>query len=537
MTTGSESWFIQVEVLGGALESQLPVWYKGPVIRIGQEPGPDGIILKNFRGIAAHHATITAYDGNTVQITSIGSHVVRVAGHINEDWEHVQAINGNVYLNDRDVIHLGSLNRGCRLRFITCKPLEWRESRLIAVNENQGDDLVYNDFKPIQVDTLKGMPKWFIPFALFSALILASGIIAQFISLKNDPISAFGPKFDGYDHYQVINIEKPLERVALEGYREPFRAFVMAPNAEQANITNLADNFDYWDAKFYQATINTLQIISNSRGFWEDLERAKTNYATVVNTLRQLDLPTVFAAIPYQETRYNPRLTSYVCAGGIWQFMPETAKRQKLLVEGCKLKGVSKLWKPTGLAPPRSVLKESPYILKTSEKSYACKIVKCETDERYDVELSTNAAGHLLEDTWLDSEIAASGSAVQMTILAHNAGYDDSLYLGVEKGSNVLPAYRRYLKRSKKEDGINFYGDSIKCDSSKVDPHNPATTNQFCGSVLANQTQHYGYKVVAQHLLAVCYYAKNYGNDPAFREWKPYVADGGYCNLILQRSQ
>ena len=36
------------------------------------------------------------------------------------------------------------------------------------------------------------------------------------------------------------------------------------------------------------------------------------------------------AAIPFQETLYNGTQTSVVCAAGIWQFMPETAKRMGL---------------------------------------------------------------------------------------------------------------------------------------------------------------------------------------------------------------
>ena len=34
---------------------------------------------------------------------------------------------------------------------------------------------------------------------------------------------------------------------------------------------------------------------------------------------------------------------------------------------------------------------------------------------------------------------------------------------------------------------------------------------------------------VAQHLLAVCYYAMNYGEDRAFSPWLHYTASDGYC--------
>ena len=529
---GNETWFVQIEVMGGNLEGQLPTWYKGPVIRIGRDPGPDGISLTQFRGVAAHHATITAYDGQSVQMTSIGAHIVRVANHINEDWSQVQPINGNVYLNDGDIIHLGSLTRGCRLRFITCKPLEWRESRLVALNENSEQELAYHDFKPVQVSTRGGIPKWFIPTILAAAVAAIFSVVGIVLDKQRDPIAAFGPIFEEYDHYKIIDIYKKPERPILNGYKEPFRAFVMTPNAEASGFTGLDDEFEEWDQIFYWATINTIQEIAKSRGFWEDLERAKDEYALVVSNLRQMDLPTVFAAIPYQETRYRRKLVSPVCAAGIWQFMPETAHRMELAVEKCTITGQSKLWTPTKKAPPFRVSRDSVYYNKETQ---SCKIKSCKVDERSDVQASTLAAMGLLEDTWVATEAADSGSAVQMTILAHNAGWDDSPYLGREKFTNILPAYRRYMKKNAAySDGVRFYGDSIKCDPKKLSPYSQEHTNERCQSEIVNQTQHYGYKVVAQHILAVCYYAKTYGNNPAFKDWKPYVAEGGYCNMINQ---
>ena len=83
-------------------------------------------------------------------------------------------------------------------------------------------------------------------------------------------------------------------------------------------------------------------------------------------------------------------------------------------------------------------------------------------------------------------------------------------------------------------DGVTFYGDSIKCDPTEFNPHKQDQTNERCKSEIVNQTQHYGYKVVAQHILAVCYYARTYGNNPAFKPWKSYVAADGYCNMINQ---
>ena len=244
-----------------------------------------------------------------------------------------------------------------------------------------------------------------------------------------------------------------------------------------------------------------------------------------------MGLPTVFAAIPYQETRYRPHLISPVCAAGIWQFMPETAFRMNLPVEKCTITGQSKLWTPRKKAPPHSVSRDAVYYNKDSQ---SCKIKSCRVDKRPDVEASTVAALHLLEDTWEADEAVDSGAAVQMTILSHNAGWDDSPYLGREKFTNILPAYRRYLKKNPQvTDGVTFMvtlSSAIRQNLTRTNKTKPMSGV----SEIVNQTQHYGYKVVAQHILAVCYYARTYGNNPAFKPWKSYVAADGYCNMINQ---
>ena len=45
-------------------------------------------------------------------------------------------------------------------------------------------------------------------------------------------------------------------------------------------------------------------------------------------------------------------------------------------------------------------------------------------------------------------------------------------------------------------------------------------------------TQHYAYKVVAQHITAVCFYAKNYSNDPSFSKWEEYLNEDRYCSKM-----
>ena len=52
----------------------------------------------------------------------------------------------------------------------------------------------------------------------------------------------------------------------------------------------------------------------------------------------------------------------------------------------------------------------------------------------------------------------------------------------------------------------------------------------WCGAAYPAEAQHYAYTVVAMHLLAVCYYAQNYGDeDPVFASWQRFVGPQGYC--------
>ena len=190
------------------------------------------------------------------------------------------------------------------------------------------------------------------------------------------------------------------------------------------------------DQTFFTATVNTIQEILKSRGFWEDLERAKDEYALVVSNLRQMGLPTVFAAIPYQETRYRPHLISPVCAAGIWQFMPETVfsheSSRRKMHHHWAVKTVDTSQKKHHHIACLEMLYITIRILKAVIKS-------CRVDKRPDVEASTVAALHLLEDTWEADEAVDSGAAVQMTILSHNAGWDDSPYLAAKNSPTSYP--------------------------------------------------------------------------------------------------
>ena len=86
----------------------------------------------------------------------------------------------------------------------------------------------------------------------------------------------------------------------------------------------------------------------------------------------------------------------------------------------------------------------------------SCKIKSCKTDDRLDVIKSTRVAIESLREAYTDKRLQNSGSVVQATILSHNGGYHDEPYLGKIKWTNILPAYERYRKKTKKNMAFIF---------------------------------------------------------------------------------
>ena len=114
-------WDVEVLFFSGPLAMQGPIWYQGPVIRIGRNPGAGGMNLGSYQGVAELHATIESYEGHTIKLSPVEPNVVRVAPHENVNWSHVYPISEPVKLAEGDIIHIGSLERGSRFRFATDK--------------------------------------------------------------------------------------------------------------------------------------------------------------------------------------------------------------------------------------------------------------------------------------------------------------------------------------------------------------------------------------------------------------------------------
>ncbi|MFH1466533.1 MAG: transglycosylase SLT domain-containing protein [Pseudomonadota bacterium] len=516
-----ERWDVVVQYLDGVMAKQPPQVYRGPVVRIGANPGPGGIGLKGYRGLNDRHAVITAYDGGSVAIAPVGNAQVRVAPHGNVEWAEIDVLVGPSYLSDGCAVHLGSPERGVTFQFVEARRLGvWEDQRILSDAAQASPEVQPTNIK--ELSTQGGIPTWFVGGIVLMGLVTTVGVLASIIKFHKREIAGLGPVAEGREYYDFIDPSTPIASELRQGLQQPFEDFVMRPNADAASWSDLGSEPSKWDQKLFDQVSRSYQVHAGAWLFWQRLEQIEPQYATVVKKLKAAGLPEVFAAVPYQESRYRDDIQSPVCALGWWQFMPETATHFGLEVRDCRFVGSTAVWNPTEQAPPRNVRKNAQYVAydEATDKS-TCRIKSCARDERSDLVLATDAAIRSLSEAWNDADIGASGAAVQLTITSHNCGYNDSRF-GVGRKTNVLPAYRAYLKDRNLNQGPYFLGDTMTCTAANF-------KNDACGGYIPGESQHYAYNVIAQHLLAVCYYGLNYSNEVAFKDWRKYTRGDGYC--------
>jgi hypothetical protein len=524
-----ERWDVVLRFLDGPLAVQGDLVCRGPVVRIGANPGPGGLSLPGYRALDDRHAVITCYDGGSVSIAPVGLNQVRVALHANVDWAEIQPLQGPVHLSADSVIHMGPVGRGATVQYMEAQRLGvWQQGNILSDAAQANPEVEPSEVRVL--DAKRGVPAWFVPgivsmFVFTAAVVLFAVIAGRFIG----DIPRIGPEMEGFEYITNVDVKVKVPPQLFDGMRQPFFDFVMKPNAEVAKWPRLGKNDELWDKRFYEYTVRMVNVYAQYWAFWNRLELIREDYAFVVKRLRKSKLPEVFAAIPYQESRYRPKVQSIACAVGWWQFIPEAAKRANVEVRDCRFKGVQDLWSPTRLAPVRGVMRNAPY---TGGRN--CRITTCAVDERHDLAISTRGAMELLSDAWVDPLFRDSGAGVQMTILSHNAGYDDSRFEERHVNSiNILHAYKKHLKRKKLERAPDFYGENITCVDLKQEDY--ASMSAMCGeSVLWNHSQHYAYNIVAQHILAVCYYGKNHSDIRAFKQWRHYARPDSYCETHLK---
>lgn len=521
-----ERWDVVIRFLTGPLSLQPEQVYRGPVVRMGASPGPGGVSLAGYRGLDACHAAITSYERGQATIAPVGNAQVRVAPHENVNWHEVQAIPHPVYLQDGSAVHLGPPGRGITFTFVECRRLGiWEEHRILSDSAQASPEVEPTRIKELSTD--RGMPGWFIGGVVMAGIVTAVAVLFSLFRFYERPIAGLGPQGEGVERYEYVPVDMELNTELREGLDQPFADFVMIPDAVAADWKGLADDPRQWDQRLLDQVTRSVQVHAQGWAFFKRLETVAEDWAYVVAELRKAGLPEVFAAIPYQESRYTAKAVSPVCALGYWQFMPEVANRAGIEVRDCTFKTGGVPWSPTATVVPVNARKKAQYVSYNPEKdSTTCMIRSCAVDGRSGLRASTRGAIALLEDAMKDPVLRLSGSVVQAVITSHNAGYDDSRFDPAGEGRrrvyNVKPAYQRYLAARKLDRGPAFIGDNITCASATF-------VNDPCGGFLMDQSQHYAYNIIAQHFLAVCYYGAAHADNPAFKPWRGYVRGDGYC--------
>lgn len=96
--TQQERWDVVLKVLNGPLASSGEQVVRGPVVRLGADPGPGGLKLGGYRGLDARQATITAYTGGSASVAPVGTNQVRLAPHPNVNWADIDPLTGPEYV-------------------------------------------------------------------------------------------------------------------------------------------------------------------------------------------------------------------------------------------------------------------------------------------------------------------------------------------------------------------------------------------------------------------------------------------------------
>ncbi len=531
-----ERWDIVLHFLTGPLALREDVVAQGPVVRIGADPGPDGLRLDGYRGIDVRQATITTYNGQP-QIQPVGQAQVRVAPHENVDWNEVLPIRGPVHLSPGSAFHLGPPGRGATAVVVECRRLGTWQQRSVMSDASQAEGGRAAPTDVHDIDTAAGIPWWIIPGFLGGLMMLFGGLGVIVLIALQIQVDKLGPVDDGLESYGCRGTElceaTLVEKVDIslyEGMDRAFFAFVMGPNVKAAEWPEL-EKAEKWDRKLIEYTTRAAQIHARGWAYWRQLDGAKESYATVVAQLRKAGLPDVLAAIPMQESRYNANAhDSMLCARGYWQFQPETALRANIAVRDCRFKDTDVLWTPKALAPPIKVIKNAEYV-----SNGKCRIVSsgCNVDQRSDLRVATEGAIQLLKEAFEDPELRFSGALTQVVIATHNSGFDDSRYRDDKRANkyNQRWAYREYLQDKKLERAPDYVGQNITCEK----PGDAKDFSDRCGGKLGAVTQQYVPYVIAQHLLAVCYYGTHYADEfEAFQEYREHVRGTGYCTSMFQ---
>jgi hypothetical protein len=542
-----ERWDAKLVLLHGPLKSRGEMILHGPAIRIGANPGPGGLSLKDYRGLDERQAVITTYGGEP-KIEPVGSSQVRVAPHEHVDWERTQPLQDAAFLTNGCAVHLGRPGRGATFRFIDCQPLGvWEQARIQVVEDAELPEEVASQ-RILRAD--RGVPKWFVGGLVFVGLAVIVGVMLPLLQSQMRRATVPQPAEwleDPSQQVAAISIGFVADFEGLEGVDEAWAAFVAYPNVKAQDSGVSAKDESKWDKRLLDFTSAYMVKQTKYWNFWKRLDEISKDYGGVVEALRTAGLPDALAGIPYQESKYfkSGFRRSIACAGGWWHFLPEVAHRVGIPVRNCKLEGLGETFTPTAKTAPLGLYKNAKYINRTAYKKFQdclvdptctsktrsgvasqiCRIRTCEQDGRNDFEASTKGAMKLLDATWSAPEVKGSGAAVQFTIAAHNMGWDDSQFDNRRGPTNLKGRLARWKRNGGNESmAFRFVGDQMQCEA------NDQYKDGACKTFMPPETQHYVYRILAQHFLAVCFYAKNYPEISAFKQWSRF--EDGYCSQI-----
>lgn len=522
-----ERWDVSLRFLGGPLAMQGEMVWRGPLVRIGANPGPDGLRLEGYRGLDHVQATISAYDSGTASVAPVGRNQVRLAPHEHVDWNEVHPLRGPAHLTPGCAIHFGPPGRGATCIFVDCRRLgDWQQRAILSAPVTKESIVVK------EVDTRQGMPLWFLPgcFGLFGAFVTVLGVLLFVAFQRKSDLP--GPLADGTERQDLDALADVSKAAGLnyDHLDNAYAVFVSRPNALAAEWPELAEDPKLRDEALARE-IGAYEVqLAGMWKVWAMFERALPSYVQVLDQLRLAKLPDALAAIPFQESAYLSTPVSPVCAKGWWQFMPETAVRAKVAVRDCSLPGASTKWTPTALAPVMNSASRALYVSWDPElKKGRCIMPNCDVDERTDLHQSTLGAIELLRTVYDDPDLRASGSLLQLVIASHNAGYDDSPYRnGVVSETQVLPAWKKASRATNLRRDPKFFGSNLSC--RRASQAGVVTTDPRCGGAFMKETQNYVPLILAYHFLAVCYYGKNHDDAyPALKPFGDFTTGNGYC--------
>ncbi len=419
MTNSHERWDVVIKALNGPMVSMGDQVFRGPIVRLGANPGPGGIQLSGYRGIDARQCVITAYKGGTAAIAPVGSNQVPVAPQSNVKWKEIDPIPGPVHLTDGCALHLGPVGRGATLEFVECRRLgTWQHGALASeVEQGTGAGAAVGpggvpqsyDVRSVGLVNASTAPFWFVGcMGLMSTVAVSMLVMIGGYLLLIPDIPPLGPEVEGYEFYKSVDISSTeIDTDLYKGLQKPFYEFVMVYNIEEAGRAHPGlENAENWDQQFLKFTTASLQQHVKAWSVFRSLDRIKEEYSTVSLMLRESGLPEVMAAIPYQESRYDGDIQSWACAKGWWQFMPEVALRVErqggfdFKVRDCHFSGRDFKWSPTELSPPSPIRTKSDYV-----QDDQCIIERCDIDHRTNLQKATRAAIFTLKEAYEDKTL------------------------------------------------------------------------------------------------------------------------------------